>query len=90
MSLASWMLEHGNPGAREFLEHEITDRPVPVAAEASIYRSTVTNLRHRASIFSDTTFSNRTPKTAGIFIFESAALVSGIEVYGVLLMFLSI
>jgi hypothetical protein len=66
MSLARWMLEHGEPEAREFLEQLTV---AEILAPPGVH------------ILGDFIFGPDDAPT-GIFIFESAGLLSGIEVYG--------
>jgi hypothetical protein len=86
MSLARWMLEHGEPKAREFLEQlkeaEVTPWRCPCGCGSINFQ-----IKGRepappgVRVLGDFLFG---PENApvGIFIFESAGLLSGIEVYG--------
>ncbi|WP_435529811.1 hypothetical protein [Paraburkholderia caribensis] len=86
MSLARWMLEHGEPTAREFLEQlavaEVTPWRCPCGCGSINFQ-----MKGRepappgVRILGDFMFGPD-DAPAGIFIFESAGLLSGIEIYG--------
>ncbi|MFL9891182.1 hypothetical protein P0D71_31840 [Paraburkholderia sp. RL17-383-BIF-A] len=86
MSLARWMLEHGEPKAREFFEQlaaaEVTPWRCPCGCGSINFQI---KDRGPASpgvhILGDFIFGPD-DEPAGIFIFESGGLLSGIEVYG--------
>jgi hypothetical protein len=86
MSLARWMLQHGKPEARAFLEQlsaaEVTPQRCPCGCGSINFQ-----IKGRepaplgVHILGDFVFGpNGEP--SGIFIFSSAGLLSGIEVYG--------
>ncbi|AEA63197.1 hypothetical protein [Burkholderia gladioli] len=86
MSLARWMLEHGEPKAREFFEQlaeaEVTPWRRPCGCGSINFQ-----IKGRdpappgVHILGDFIFGPD-DEPAGIFIFESGGLLSGIEVYG--------
>ncbi|WP_175965552.1 hypothetical protein [Burkholderia sp. BCC0322] len=86
MSLARWMLEHGEPEARAFLEQlavaEVTPWRCPCGC-ASINFQIKGNqpAPPGVHVLGDFLFGPD-DAPAGIFIYESAGLLSGIEVYG--------
>ncbi len=86
MSLARWMLEHGEPKARDFLEQlaeaEVTPWRCPCGCGSINFQ-----IKGRdpappgVHVLGDFIFGPH-DEAAGIFIFESGGLLSGIEVYG--------
>lgn len=86
MSLARWMLEHGEPEARAFLEQlavaEVTPWRCPCGC-ASIDFQIKGNqpAPPGVHVLGDFLFGPE-DAPAGIFIYESGGLLSGIEVYG--------
>ncbi|MEI7298178.1 hypothetical protein WCQ02_39360 [Paraburkholderia tropica] len=86
MSLARWMLEHGEPTAREFLEQLAVAEVTPCRCSCGC-GSINFQMKGReptppgVHILGDFMFGPD-DAPAGIFIFESAGLLSGIEVYG--------
>lgn len=86
MSLARWMLEHGEPTARAFLEQlavaEVTPWRCPCGCGSINFQiKGCEPAPPGVHILGDFIFGpDNAP--AGIFIFESAGLLSGIEVYG--------
>ena len=86
LSLARWMLENGEPEARGFLEQlgaaEVTPWRCPCGC-ASIDLQIKGNqpAPPGVHILGDFLFGPE-DQLAGIFIYESAGLLSGIEVYG--------
>lgn len=86
MSLARWMLEHGEPHAREFLEQlaaaEVTPWRCPCGCGSINFQIRGCEpAPPGVHILGDFLFGPEN-EPAGIFIFESAGLLSGIEVYG--------
>ena len=86
MSLARWMLEHGEPKAREFLEQLASAEVMPWRCLCGC-GSINFQIKGRepappgVHILGDFIFGPDN-EPAGIFIFASAGLLSGIEVYG--------
>lgn len=86
MSLARWMLEHGEPEARAFLEQLAVAEVTPWRCRcgcASIDFQIKGNqpTPPGVHVLGDFLFGPD-DAPAGIFIYESAGLLSGIEVYG--------
>ncbi|WP_414440145.1 hypothetical protein [Burkholderia sp. 22PA0106] len=86
MSLAHWMLEHGEPMAREFFEQLVSAQVTPWRCPCGCESINFQIKGHKPAppgvhILGDFIFGpDEAP--AGIFIFESGGLLSGIEVYG--------
>jgi hypothetical protein len=86
MSLARWMLEHGEPEALEFLDQlevaDVTPWRCPCGCGSINFQ-----IKGRepapagVRVLGDFVFGPESAP-AGIFIFESAGILSGIEVYG--------
>jgi hypothetical protein len=86
MSLARWMLEHGEPKAREFFEQLAVSEITPWRCPCGCGSINFQVKGHEpappgVNILGDFIFGPDDAPT-GIFIFESAGLLSGIEVYG--------
>lgn len=86
MSLARWMLAHGEPEAREFLEQldiaEVTPRRCPCGCGSINFQIKGCEPAPKGvRILGDFIFGPEN-EPAGIFIFENEGLLSGIEVYG--------
>lgn len=86
MSLARWMLEHGNPEAKAFLEQLEVARVTPWRCPCGC-GSISFQIEGRepapsgVHILGDFIFQSD-KELAGIFIYENTGLLSGIEVYG--------
>lgn len=86
MSLARWMLENGSPEARAFLEQLSSAKVTPWrcrcgCASISFQIEGYECAPPGVHILGDFLFG-AADAPAGIFIYESAGLLSGIEVYG--------
>lgn len=86
MSLGRWMLEHGEPRAQEFLEQlalaEVTSWRCPCGCAPINFQIKGQELAPQGvQILGDFIFGPD-DAPAGIFIFESAGQLSGIEVDG--------
>jgi hypothetical protein len=86
MSLARWMLEHGEPEAREFLEQLAVAEVTPWRCSCGCGSINLQIKGHEPAppgvhVLADFIFGSG-DESAGIFIFENGGLLSGIEVYG--------
>ena len=86
MSLARWMLEHGEPEATAYLKQlaaaEVTPWRCPCGCASINFRIKGNQAAPPGvHILGDFLFGPD-DRLAGIFIYESAGLLSGIEVYG--------
>lgn len=85
-SLARWMLEHGNPEARAFLEQlavaEITPWQCSCGCASVNFQIKGRQPAPPGVRILGEFFFGPNDEPAGIFIFESEGVLSGIEVYG--------
>ncbi|WP_147439577.1 hypothetical protein [Paraburkholderia sp. BL17N1] len=86
MLLARWMLEHGEPKTREFLEQlaaaEVTPSRCPCGCGSINFQIKGREPAPPGAHILGNFISGPDTAPAGIFIFESGGLLSGIEVYG--------
>lgn len=86
LSLARWMLEHGRPEAREFFEQlelaEITPWQCSCGCASVNFQIKGRQPARRGVRVLGEFFFGPNDEPAGIFIFESEGVLSGIEVYG--------